>query len=271
MHRGKGMKFVGDSRIKAETQKFKPKDYSEYPGKTEAFWPNFLLKEWLAGSVFLIGFLCLTLAHPVPLEDVADPNAAGYIPLPDWYFLFLYQLLKYEFASGPYFVIGAVVIPGLAFGALLLAPFLDNRSPSRNMRYRPIASSLMIIGILSVMWLTWEAADEVDWAAKAEAGIPPEMGAEITIDTEHEGYAIYENNCMSCHGENLEGSAAAPGLIGIDRTEEEIADIAVNGIGDMPAGQFDGSEEELQQLAEFIVQVNEQNEGSEGGGGGGGH
>ena len=54
MQRGKGMKFVGDSRIKA-TNKMPnvPKDYSEYPGKTEAFWPNFLLKEWLIGAVFL--------------------------------------------------------------------------------------------------------------------------------------------------------------------------------------------------------------------------
>ena len=43
MHRGKGMKFVGDSRITATNRKPNiPKDYSEYPGKTEAFWPNFL-------------------------------------------------------------------------------------------------------------------------------------------------------------------------------------------------------------------------------------
>lgn len=46
MHKGKGMKFVGDSRVKSEGRKANvPKDYSEYPGKTEAFWPNFLLRE----------------------------------------------------------------------------------------------------------------------------------------------------------------------------------------------------------------------------------
>ena len=123
MHRGKGMKFVGDSRIKANHRMPNvPKDYSEYPGKTEAFWPNFLLKEWMVGAVFLIAYLILTVAHPSPLEGPADPTRA-YIPLPDWYFLFLYQLLKYTYASGPYNVIGTVVIPGLAFGALLLMPF----------------------------------------------------------------------------------------------------------------------------------------------------
>lgn len=88
MHRGKGMKFVGDSRIPAEKKPNIPKDYSEYPGKTEAFWPNFLLKEWMVGAVFLVGFLVLTIVHEPPLERVADPTDTGYIPLPDWYFLF---------------------------------------------------------------------------------------------------------------------------------------------------------------------------------------
>ena len=72
---------------------------------------------------FLIGYLCLTVAHPSPLERMADPTDAGYIPLPDWYFLFLYQLLKYSYASGSFTVMERLLC-GIAFGALLLAPFL---------------------------------------------------------------------------------------------------------------------------------------------------
>src|SRR5699024_4451650 len=90
--KGKVMKFVGDSRNSVESKPNMPKDYSEYRGRTDAFWPNSLLEEWLVGSVFLVGFLSLTLAHPSPLEGVADPTDAAYIPLPDWYFLFLYEL-----------------------------------------------------------------------------------------------------------------------------------------------------------------------------------
>ncbi|WP_077621746.1 menaquinol-cytochrome c reductase cytochrome b/c subunit [Sediminibacillus massiliensis] len=257
MHKGKGMKFVGDSRITAERKPNIPKDYSEYPGRTEAFWPNFLLKEWLVGAVFLVGFLCMTVAHPAPLEGLADPTTAGYIPLPDWYFLFLYQLLKYEFASGPWVVLGTVVMPGLAFGGLLLAPFLDNR-PGRRVSKRPISVSLMLISIAAVFWLTYEAAEHVDWETRAEENTP-ELPVEVEIDTEDPGYAVYEQSCINCHGESLEGSAAAPSLIGIEHDVDTIKDIAVNGIGDMPAGQFNGSEEELQQLAEFIVSVNEEN------------
>src|SRR5699024_11514046 len=92
----------------------------------EAFYHNFLLKVLLVCSFFLIVFLSVTIASPAPLQGLADPTDALYLPLPDWYFLFLYELLKYDFASGPYVLLGILVIPGVAFGALFLAPFLDN-------------------------------------------------------------------------------------------------------------------------------------------------
>jgi menaquinol-cytochrome c reductase cytochrome b/c subunit len=249
MHRGKGMKFVGDSRVSAERKPNIPKDYSEYPGKTEAFWPNFLLKEWLVGSVFLIGYLCLTVAHPSPLERVADPTDTGYIPLPDWYFLFLYQLLKYTYASGPYNVIGAIVIPGIAFGALLLAPFID-KGPHRRPTKRPFATGFMLLAVAATIYLTWESAAAVDWEAREAQG---KIVAEVEIDKEAEGYKIYqENGCINCHGDNLQGGAG-PALVDTGLTPEEVADIAVNGKAPgMPAGLFKGTDEDLQKLAEFI-------------------
>jgi menaquinol-cytochrome c reductase cytochrome b/c subunit len=252
MHRGKGMKFVGDSRVSAERKPNIPKDYSEYPGKTEAFWPNFLLKEWLVGAVFLIGFLSLTVAHPSPLERVADPTDTAYIPLPDWYFLFLYQLLKYSYASGPYTVIGAIIMPGLAFGALLLAPFLD-RGPERRPHKRPVAVGMMLLALFASIYLTWESVVQHDWEKAAEQG---KIQAEAEIDTESDGYKIYqEQGCISCHGDNLQGGAAAPSLVDTGLTPEEIAKISKDGQGSMPAGIFKGTDEELKVLSEFIANV----------------
>lgn len=250
MHRGKGMKFVGDSRVKASGRMPNvPKDYSEYPGKTEAFWPNFLLKEWLIGAVFLVGFLCLTVAHPSPLEKIADPSDTAYIPLPDWYFLFLYQLLKYTYASGPYNIIGVLVIPGLAFGALLLAPFID-RGPERRPSKRPLATGFMLLAIAGITYLTWESVDMHDWEAAAQQGA---IVADVEIDTSAEGYKLLEaNTCLSCHGNELQGSGPNPALIDTGLTVEEITDIVKNGRGAMPGGLFAGSDEELQVLAEFI-------------------
>ncbi|WP_226085231.1 MULTISPECIES: menaquinol-cytochrome c reductase cytochrome b/c subunit [Mesobacillus] len=252
MHRGKGMKFVGDSRVPAERKPNIPKDYSEYPGKTEAFWPNFLLKEWMVGAVFLIGYLSLTIAHPSPLERIADPTDTGYIPLPDWYFLFLYQLLKYSYASGPYTVIGAMVIPGLAFGALLLAPFID-RGPERRPSKRPLATGFMLLAIASIFYLTWESVAHHDWeAAKKQGAI-----VDVEIDKNSDGYKIAQaQTCTSCHGGEFGGSATAPSLLDTKLNAEEIADVAKNGQGNMPA-VFKGTDEELQTLAEFIDGLSE--------------
>lgn len=251
MHRGKGMKFVGDSRVLAPSERKPniPKDYSEYPGKTEAFWPNFLLKEWMVGAVFLVGFLSLTVAHPAPLERIADPTDTGYIPLPDWYFLFLYQLLKYSYASGPYTVIGALVIPGLAFGGLLLAPFIDP-GPERRPLKRPFATGFMLLALAAVVFLTWQSVVTHDWKKAEEQG---KIVANVNIDKTSEGYKVLmDQGCLNCHGENLQGGAGAPALTGTGLKAEEIANIAKNGRGKMPSGIFKGDEAQLKKLSEFI-------------------
>lgn len=263
MHRGKGMKFVGDSRIKANHRMPNvPKDYSEYPGKTEAFWPNFLLKEWMVGAVFLIAYLILTVAHPSPLEGPADPTRA-YIPLPDWYFLFLYQLLKYSYASGPYNVIGTVVIPGLAFGALLLMPFLD-KSPERRPSKRPLPTAFMLLTLAAMFYLTWEAVANHDWEAqKAMGAIEQEVN--VTIDESLPGYKIWTGetsdaaqSCIGCHAADLKGGPAAPKLLGNTLTAEEVEDIIHNGRGKMPPGVFKGTDEEAKQIAEFVASLKEE-------------
>lgn len=253
MHRGKGMKFVGDSRVPASGRIPNiPKDYSEYPGKTEAFWPNFLLKEWLIGAVFLVGFLCLTVAHPSPLEKIADPSDTAYMPLPDWYFLFLYQLLKYTYASGPYNLIGALVIPGLAFGALLLAPFID-RGPERRPSKRPLATGFMLLAVAGITYLTWESVATHDWEA---AKIQGQIVADVEVDMESEGYKMLEAYaCTSCHAADLKGSGQNPALVDTGLTAEEVAEIAKNGQGAMPPGLFTGTDEELQVLAEFVASL----------------
>ncbi|QFF98717.1 cytochrome C oxidase Cbb3 [Psychrobacillus glaciei] len=255
MHRGKGMKFVGDSRVTdpASRPKKMPKDYSEYPGKTEAFWPDFLLKEWLVGAVFLVGYLVLTVAHPSPLERPADPSDTAYIPMPDWYFLFLYQLLKYEFASGPYNVIGSIIIPGLAFGALLLVPFLDT-SKERSPWKRPLPTGFMLLALAAMIFLTWESVANHDWvAAKAQGEIKAPV-AKVEFDESSEGYQIYAKaSCISCHGNAFEGGIGKP-LIGLKYTADEIVNIAHEGLpGGMPGGTFQGTDEELHKLAEFIT------------------
>lgn len=263
MHRGKGMKFVGDSRIPASEHRMKniPKDYSEYPGKTEAFLPNFLLKEWMVGAVFLVGFMVFVIVNPYVMEREADPLAAGYIPLPDWYFLFLYQFLKYTYASGQYLALGTVVFPGIASAALLLAPWLDP-GPERRISKRPVATGMMLLVLISMFYLTWQSSINEDWQAVSQQG---EITNKIEIDKSAKGYKIAtDQGCVTCHGANLQGEGIGPSLVGTDKSVKEIMDIAVNGIPpNMPAGVFQGTDKQLKTLAKYIASLGE----GKGGGG----
>lgn len=253
MQRGKGMKFVGDSRIKANNKMPNvPKDYSEYPGKTEAFYPNFLLKEWLIGAIFLIGYLVLTLAHPAPLERQADPTDTMYTPVPDWYFLSMYQLLKYEFASGPWNIVGALIMPGLAIGALMLVPFMDKTKERRAIK-RPLPTAFMLLAVSALIYLTWESVANHDWEKQAQQGA---IVAEVEFDMESEGYEIYAgSSCITCHGDSFQGGLG-PSLVGTGLSADEIETIAIDGVDpDMPPATFKGTDEELKALSEFISEL----------------
>lgn len=273
--------YVGDSRVRKGNGFITPPDYTAYPGKSEAFIPNFLLKEWMVGVVVLVGFLVLTIAEPAPLGYPANPTASV-IPMPDWYFLFLYQFLKYPYASGDYVVLGTLGIPGVAFGSLLLAPFLD-RGKERRFYKRPIASSLMFLSLASIVYLTNFAWTHYQEELKATGQVPEhiqreeearekrEKGLPTSNATKQQDVAIVDKDdpametykkatCVSCHAADLKG-AAGPSLRGVGdkHSKEEIMSIIKEGYnGRMPA-VYDTAigagvtDEELDHLAEWLA------------------
>ncbi|HIW35240.1 MAG TPA: c-type cytochrome [Candidatus Paenibacillus intestinavium] len=271
--------YVGDSRVKRNNMDPTPPDYTAYPGKSEAFIPNFLLKEWMVGCVVLVGFLVWVMAEAAPLGYPADPTNASFIPMPDWYFLFLYQFLKYPYVSQQYVLIGTLIIPAIMFGGLLLAPFLDTGKERRFYR-RPIASSLMILSIVAVTYLTvvsWshyqdqleakgmtpehhvraEKAKEALEAGKERPNPLKAAAVPAVIEADDPAMSVYESACLACHAADLNGDFG-PSLIGIGNSKsvEEIHDIIANGTeGGMPAFKEMGtlSDDEIDQLAIWLA------------------
>ena len=88
--------------------------------------------------------------------------------------------------------IGALVIPGFAFGALMLAPFID-RGPERRPSKRPLATGFMLLAIAGVTYLTWESVATHDWEKAEKQG---KIVAEADIDKATEGYKIFEEEWM---------------------------------------------------------------------------
>ncbi|MCL6602361.1 MAG: c-type cytochrome [Paenibacillus sp.] len=272
--------FVGDSRVRRGNGFITPPDYSAYPGKSEAFIPNFLLKEWMVGVVVLVGILVLTISEPAPLGFPAKATATV-IPMPDWYFLFLYQYLKLPYASGSYIVLGTLGVTGVAFGALLLAPFLDTGRERRFYR-RPIASSLMFLSLAAVIYLTNAAWTEYKHEMAATGQIPEDIQREekaaenkakglptssapkseelAIVDKDDPAMALFKQaTCVTCHATDLKGGGG-PSLRGIgDKYDKEgILTIIKEGTGNMPkmydvAIEAGLSEQDVDDLAGWLA------------------
>ena len=100
----------------------------------------------------------------------ADPSATQFVPRPDWYFFFLFYLLRI-FKWPESVILGTVGIPTIALILLLLVPFIDRRRERRLLR-RPVAMAASVLVIASMGILTYKGATAKEGAAGAEEEIP---------------------------------------------------------------------------------------------------
>jgi ubiquinol-cytochrome c reductase cytochrome b subunit len=159
-------------------------------GASTRFYPSQAARD-VTMSLLVLGALAAFAWHGVPpLEGPADPSDATYIPRPEWYFLGLFQLLKYF--PGKWEVVGAMVVPGLAAGFLALLPWID-RGPDRDPRRRRTIMAVVVAGLAVVVTLTtlgWRdrpvtAASRDTWTLREIGGRPMAQKA----------------NCARCHSE----------------------------------------------------------------------
>ena len=92
------------------------------------FYPNIIFKDVIVAFVIFLILVALASILGAPLEARANPADTTYTPKPEWYFLFLFQLLKYF--PGKLEIVGVVLIPLIAILVLFFLPLLDRRHPA---------------------------------------------------------------------------------------------------------------------------------------------
>ncbi|HJZ86258.1 MAG TPA: cytochrome b N-terminal domain-containing protein [Polyangia bacterium] len=202
---------------------------AELVKRTEAFWPYQLFRDLFACAVvFLIMVVLVVRSHGADLEAPADP-ASSYVARPEWYFLPLFQMLKYF--EGPAEIVGTIIIPTLVGLTLLTLPFWDrarSRAPGRRLLPLAMAGTGFVVvvglGLLAVRQdradPTFQkqraiAAAEAERARRLaiEGGVPPEGGLGLwKNDPLYAARALWDEKCAGCHSLSGAGGEKGPDL-----------------------------------------------------------
>jgi menaquinol-cytochrome c reductase cytochrome b/c subunit len=193
-------------------------------------------------------------------EEEANPGTTSFVPRPDWYFYFLFYLLRI-FKWPDSVVLGTVGIPTIALILLFVLPFIDRRRERRLVR-RPVAVVGALLVIASMGVLTYKGATAEESLASEDVELVPEwVEAQGLSEEGAQGAELFaEIGCMTCHTYLGAGSSqlGAPDLSEIGatgQTAEEFSAYVANprefGNDVMPVYQGQG-EEVLRLLGIFL-------------------
>lgn len=228
--------------------------YETFKEKGRPFYES-MAKDAIVSFVLLLLLVFLAWKLGAPLEEEADPTSSTYVPRPEWYFFFLFELLWWF--PGKWIPVATFWIPALLILVLLFLPWLDrsiHRAPAR----RPLTAALSTAVLAMAVFLTYKGAT---------APKPPTVAVQVRARLESEtlspeaqkGLAVYEEQgCAACHTIAGEGSPAGPDLTKVARKrdanwlKEFVADpTTINPDSEMPPYDY-LTPEELEALVAYL-------------------
>ena len=151
------------------------------------------------------------------VDPPANPGTTSFVPRPDWYFYFLFYLLRiFKWPESVF--LGTVGVPTIALVLLIMLPFMDRRR-ARRPSARPVAMVAAVLTIVSMGVLTWKGATAKEaLASEVIADVPSWVKIEKLPPAALPGAKLFASaGCTSCHTYNGAGSSnlGAPDLSAI--------------------------------------------------------
>ncbi len=212
-----------------------PLSEKELTEKEQTFFPHQLFLD--VAAMALVGALLVVATwktHGAELFAPAQP-ASNFVARPEWYFLFLFELLKYF--EGPLQIIATVILPGAATTFLVALPWLD-KAESRRARDRMplvVGVSLLMAGVVALTGRALaedrrnEAYQKGLIAAHEEARLarelakkgvlPPGGDAVFENDPQFRARSLFREHCANCHAVGGNGGDEAPDFRGYSSRE----------------------------------------------------
>ncbi len=180
------------------------REYSKLKAEGKPFFPYAVAKDGAMACIVIGIIVTMAIVLGAELGPKADPTTTTYTPRPEWYFFFLFELLRV--IKPPEFVpLATIGVPTICMILLFLLPFYD-RSPERRPERRPVATLAGIFTIAAMGYLTYLGANagspnEIDMATPA--GVTSQ-GAAAVQQFEKGRQVAAQSGCLACHkiGEN---------------------------------------------------------------------
>jgi menaquinol-cytochrome c reductase cytochrome b/c subunit len=224
------------------------REYSILKNQGKPFFPYAVMKDSAMACIVVATIILMSILFGAELGPKADPTTTTYTPRPEWYFFFLFELLRV--VKPPELVfIATIGIPTICLVLLLLLPFFD-RNPERNPLRRPIATvagiaTIAAMGYLTVLGALAGSPTEIDLATAPQY----EEGKEITASS----------GCLGCHKIGENGNTLGPNLTDVgDRLgKDAIARTLVNPTPPMPsyASMREETPEQFDKLVEYVASL----------------
>jgi quinol---cytochrome c reductase cytochrome c subunit, bacillus type len=183
------------------------RDYAILKAQGKPFFPYAVAKDAVMACVLMAVIITLSLVLGAELGSKANPTTTTYVPRPEWYFFFLFEVLR---VIKPPSLVGLATIgvPTIAMILLFLLPFYD-RSPERRPERRPIATVTGIVVIGAMAFLTYQGANAGS-PTVIEMATPKavlEAGGQTLSEYEAGKLVVAQSGCLACHKIGDNGNA----------------------------------------------------------------
>jgi len=214
------------------------REYSVLKAAGKPFFPYAVAKDSVMACVTVGSIVVMALLFGAELGPKADPTTTTYVPRPEWYFFFLFELLR-VIKPAELVPLATIGIPTICMILLFLLPFYD-RGPERRPERRPIATTAGILTIFAMGYLTYLGA---------EAGPPTQIDMPTPARIEAAGgqtlaqynagkQVVAQSGCQACHKIGANGNdGPGPPLTDIAARlpEQAIARTLINPTAPMPS------------------------------------
>ncbi len=189
------------------------KDPKHAPETT--FWPDQVLKDGVACLAVLLLVLGLSIWKGAELAAPANPSENYAAARPEWYFLFLFRFLKFEFIEHFGLAFGSIYVPGALMGVVAAMPLLGRWAIGHKFNVAFTWTLTLAIGVLTMMAFYEDGRDVDHQAAIREAHRDAErikelasgpnkipVSGAVTLlreDPFTQGPRLFAKHCKSCH------------------------------------------------------------------------